>query len=37
VGVSQKQIFISKIRTIEELEQRIREDIAEIPEQMTLG
>jgi hypothetical protein len=35
MGVSQKQGFISKPRTIEELKQRIKEETAVIPEQMT--
>jgi hypothetical protein len=35
MGISQSNILISKPRTIEELKQRIKEEIAATPEQMT--
>jgi hypothetical protein len=34
-GCLKSNVFISKPRTIEELKQRIKEEIAAIPEQMT--
>ena len=36
-GYPKSRIFISKSRTIEEIEQSIEEEIAVIPEQMTRG